>query len=53
MYGDVDDKFFHEEKLTEIEEWLEDGEALTDQDTIESLADEWREYDEENGEGNE
>jgi len=44
VFGHLDDKYFESGKVTEIYDWLESGD-LTDDQTAEALAAEWREYD--------
>lgn len=41
VYGDIDHKVFHRDRVTEITDWLADGEPVTDE-TIKELAHEWR-----------
>ncbi len=44
MYGDVDDKHHHARKLTEILDWLSNGD-LEGTESIESIVADWLEYD--------
>lgn len=44
VYGDIDDKGLKASKMTEIHDWLEEGD-LRDNPTVDELAAEWREYD--------
>jgi hypothetical protein len=48
VYPDVDDKRFYDKKLTEIFDWLCNGNSEEIENwTAESLIDEWKEYDQE------
>lgn len=40
VYGDVDSKAFHRDRVREIEDWLDDGEPVTGE-TVAQLARQW------------
>ena len=40
VYGEIDHKAFHRDRVREIEDWLEDGEPVTDE-TPAQLARQW------------
>jgi Arc/MetJ-type ribon-helix-helix transcriptional regulator len=42
VYGDIDNKKFHSHRVTEIIDWLTDGEPLEGDETISDLANQWR-----------
>ena len=46
-FGNLGDKYYHREKVSEIYDWLRHG-SLNGTETAEQLAGEWREYDEGN-----
>ena len=46
-FGNLDDKYYRKEKVSEIYDWLRHG-SLNGTETAEQLAEEWREYDEGN-----
>jgi len=41
VYGDIDSKAFHRDRVREIQDWLDDGEPVTDE-TPAQLARQWR-----------
>jgi hypothetical protein len=49
-YGHLDDKWFRDDKLTEIYDWLVNGDAFDC--TVQDLVNEWREYDADDIEAN-
>lgn len=44
IFGEIDDKYFQDEKTSEIYDWLVDGDT-NPMPTLAELVDEWREYD--------
>jgi len=44
VYRDIDDKRFRQSKTSEIRDWLSDGD-LSDRPSLESLVEDWKDYD--------
>jgi Arc/MetJ-type ribon-helix-helix transcriptional regulator len=42
VYGDIDNKKFHSRRVSEITDWLIDGEPLEGDETVAELAKQWR-----------
>lgn len=41
VYGDIDNRGFHRDRVQEIEDWLTDGEPLEGDETVDDLARQW------------